>query len=270
MARRRMIDPAMWQSEDFSRCSFLARLIFVGLISQADDEGRGKASPAYIKSTLFPYEDGIRLIDIEKALSEIGQHLSVTYYSTIDGKQYYSLDSWMDWQTLDKPKPSKFPAPPEKNEVADESPTNPRQIADESPTNPRQIPPEGALRGIGSRNRNNIPPISPNGDIAPLEGGSPRKHKYGEYKNVLLTDDELNKLKADYADYLDRIERLSSYIASTGKAYKSHYATIRNWARADAAQQKTQRPNRQRDFGNSRVYSAAELDRMGHDLLGGD
>ena len=81
---------------------------------------------------------------------------------------------------------------------------------------------------------NIIPPISPNGDIAPLEGGSPRKHKYGEYKNVLLTDDELNKLKADYADYLDRIERLSSYIASTGKAYKSHYATIRNWARADA------------------------------------
>ena len=258
MARRRMIDPAMWQSEDFSRCSFLARLIFVGLISQADDEGRGKASPAYIKSTLFPYEDGIRLIDIEKALSEIGQHLSVTYYSTIDGKQYYSLDSWMDWQTLDKPKPSKFPAPPEKIEVADESPTNPRQVADESPTNPRQPV------------RNNIPPISPNGDIAPLEGGSPRKHKYGEYKNVLLTDDELEKLKADYADYLDRIERLSSYIASTGKAYKSHYATIRNWARADAAQQKTQRPNRQRDFGNSRVYSAAELDRMGHDLLGGD
>ena len=81
---------------------------------------------------------------------------------------------------------------------------------------------------------NIIPPISPNGDIVPLEGGSPRKHKYGEYKNVLLTDDELEKLKAEYADYLDRIERLSSYIASTGKAYKSHYATIRNWARADA------------------------------------
>ena len=85
-----------------------------------------------------------------------------------------------------------------------------------------------------SESKSIIPPISPNGDIAPLEGGSPRKHKYGEYKNVLLTDDELEKLKAEYADYLDRIERLSSYIASTGKAYKSHYATIRNWARADA------------------------------------
>lgn len=62
----------------------------------------------------------------------------------------------------------------------------------------------------------------------------PVKHKYGEYKNVLLTDEELEKLKAEYPDCMDRIERLSSYVASTGKSYKSHYATIRNWARKDA------------------------------------
>jgi predicted phage replisome organizer len=62
----------------------------------------------------------------------------------------------------------------------------------------------------------------------------PVKHKYGEYKNVLLTDEELQKLKTEYSDYQDRIERLSSYVASTGKSYKSHYATIRNWARKDA------------------------------------
>jgi predicted phage replisome organizer len=61
----------------------------------------------------------------------------------------------------------------------------------------------------------------------------PVKHKYGEYNNVLLTDDELEKLQYEYPDHQDRIERLSSYIASTGKAYKSHYATIRNWARKD-------------------------------------
>ena len=59
------------------------------------------------------------------------------------------------------------------------------------------------------------------------------KHKYGEYNNVLLTDDELEKLKKEYIDYEERIERLSSYVASTGKKYKSHYATIRNWARKD-------------------------------------
>lgn len=64
----------------------------------------------------------------------------------------------------------------------------------------------------------------------------PVKHKYGEYNNVLLTDEELQKLKTEYSDYEVRIERLSSYVESTGKKYKSHYATIRNWARKDAEQ----------------------------------
>lgn len=62
----------------------------------------------------------------------------------------------------------------------------------------------------------------------------PVKHKYGEYNNVLLTDAELEKLQAEYPDWKDRIERLSSYVASKGVKYKSHYATIRNWARKDA------------------------------------
>lgn len=60
------------------------------------------------------------------------------------------------------------------------------------------------------------------------------RHKYGEYSNVLLTDDEYAKLVAEYPDqYSALIERLSSYMASTGKRYKSHLATMRNWVRMD-------------------------------------
>lgn len=70
------------------------------------------------------------------------------------------------------------------------------------------------------------------------------KRKYGEYKNVLLTDEELGKLKAEYPDYAERIEMLSSYVASTGKSYKSHYATIRNWARKDKKEGKGNAANR--------------------------
>ena len=61
----------------------------------------------------------------------------------------------------------------------------------------------------------------------------PVKHHYGEYNNVLLTDEEFQKLKEQFSDIDERIDNLSGYIASTGKAYKSHYATIRNWARKD-------------------------------------
>ena len=68
--------------------------------------------------------------------------------------------------------------------------------------------------------------------------GAPKKeprHKYGEYSNVLLSDTDLAKLKAEFPnDWQKRIERLSAYMASTGKSYKNHLATIRNWAKRDS------------------------------------
>lgn len=71
----------------------------------------------------------------------------------------------------------------------------------------------------------------------------PPRHKYGEYKNVLLTDEELEKLKKEFpTDYENRIEKLSCYIASTGKSYKNHLATIRNWARRENQGQPTKQP----------------------------
>ena len=59
------------------------------------------------------------------------------------------------------------------------------------------------------------------------------KRKYGLFKNVELTDEEYQKLKDRFSDYEEKIENLSSYIASKGAKYKSHYATILNWSRKD-------------------------------------
>lgn len=70
---------------------------------------------------------------------------------------------------------------------------------------------------------------------------NPPRHKYGMYNNVLLSDEDMEKLQTEFPhDYTDRIERLSEYIASTGKSYKSHLATIRAWARKDKAPAKKQ------------------------------
>jgi len=56
---------------------------------------------------------------------------------------------------------------------------------------------------------------------------------FGEFKNVFLTNKEFEKLKASFgeAGANQRIENLSSYVASKGKKYKSHYATILTWER---------------------------------------
>lgn len=63
------------------------------------------------------------------------------------------------------------------------------------------------------------------------------RHKYGSYNNVLLSDEDYGKLMTEFPrDFPDRIERLSEYMASTGKSYKNHLATIRNWAKRDKPQ----------------------------------
>lgn len=59
------------------------------------------------------------------------------------------------------------------------------------------------------------------------------KRKYGSFENVELTDEEYQKLKDRFSNYEEKIENLSSYIASKGAKYKSHYATILNWARKE-------------------------------------
>ncbi|WP_249030183.1 phage replisome organizer N-terminal domain-containing protein [Tannockella kyphosi] len=57
---------------------------------------------------------------------------------------------------------------------------------------------------------------------------------YGKYQNISLTDEELERLKQELPSlYQKYIEKLSEYMASTGKTYNSHIATIRKWAKED-------------------------------------
>ncbi|MDO4649674.1 MAG: helix-turn-helix domain-containing protein [Eubacteriales bacterium] len=69
------------------------------------------------------------------------------------------------------------------------------------------------------------------------------RHKHGQYGNVLLSEEELGKLQSEFPyDYGERIERLSEYMASTGKSYRNHLATIRNWARREKPKQQVYNP----------------------------
>ena len=74
----------------------------------------------------------------------------------------------------------------------------------------------------------------------------PPRHKYGLYNNVLLSDEEIEKLMVEFpADYQERIDRLSEYIESKGAKYKSHLATIRAWDRRDKEKKQPEQPKKQ-------------------------
>lgn len=118
MARKRMLSPEMWESPSFSSLSDLSKLVFISLISHADDEGRGRAGAAYIRNVTFPNDEDRRVADIKKALSEIGCKMSVQFYD-VDGNDYYFIEKWFKWQKIDKPTKSKFPPPPNVGEGGD-------------------------------------------------------------------------------------------------------------------------------------------------------
>lgn len=125
-----MISPEIWESQSFGELSLLAKVLFIGMISQADDDGKGVLSPQLLKSKILPYDE-LRIADIDKALKEIGHNasvaesadadkareerghkMSVVYYE-VGGKQYYCFENWRKWQTINRPIPSKLPNPPD-------------------------------------------------------------------------------------------------------------------------------------------------------------
>lgn len=108
MARRRIIDPAIWTDEKFGELSLLSKLMFIGLVSIADDEGRGSASPNYLKIKIMPYDSEITHEIVKISCMEIAIKMNVVFYQD-NAKTYYQILKFHDWQTISRPTPSKIP-----------------------------------------------------------------------------------------------------------------------------------------------------------------
>ena len=82
---------------------------------------------------------------------------------------------------------------------------------------------------------NNIPASEEKSSTASAKAS---KHKYGEYKNVLLKDEELQKLKEKYQNWEELIKYLDEYIEMKGYKAKSHYLAITKWVVDAVSKQK--------------------------------
>lgn len=87
-----------------------------------------------------------------------------------------------------------------------------------------------------------------------------KKHIFGEYKHVRLTDNELERLNKDYGeqDTLEAIKYLDEYIEMKGASYKNHNLVLRKWV-FDACKEKKQKNNK--DY-EQHQYTKKELDDM--------
>lgn len=112
MARIRTVKPDFWEDEKLGRLSDLDRLNFLGLISLADDEGRGRGSAEWLCHRLHPYSVNGHIDLMEASLKTLGAINVVRFYE-IDGQHFYQLRNFNRHQKINRPSPSKLPPLPE-------------------------------------------------------------------------------------------------------------------------------------------------------------
>lgn len=88
-----------------------ARLLFVGLITQADDDGRGSADARKLKASIFPADD-ITSAQVTDLLAEIERKGLAVLYAGNDDARLYCLPGFTTHQSINKPTKSRYPAPP--------------------------------------------------------------------------------------------------------------------------------------------------------------
>lgn len=93
MARIRTIKPDFFASEQVASVPYEWRLLFVGLWTHADREGRLLDRPARLKATLFPYDD----LDVNDGLESLYRVGLVTRYE-VDGVKLIAIPTWLKHQ----------------------------------------------------------------------------------------------------------------------------------------------------------------------------
>ena len=111
MARIRTIKPSFWADPRVVSLNREARLLAVGLISFADDEGRFVASIHAIAGYVFPH-DNLPNRKVAEWRDSIAKSGLIDLYC-VDGLEYGVWPNWRKHQRISKPQPSILPAPKE-------------------------------------------------------------------------------------------------------------------------------------------------------------
>lgn len=113
MARKRMIDPSFWEDPTIGTLSVPARLLFIGMMSHADDDGRLEVEPRYIRRAVFGFDDDITTAYVVEYLAEIERVCRGVRFYEIDGRSFACFTNWGRYQYIQKKQPSKLPPPPD-------------------------------------------------------------------------------------------------------------------------------------------------------------
>ncbi|MBE6686193.1 MAG: replisome organizer [Ruminococcaceae bacterium] len=243
MAERRMFSKSVIESDIFLDMPLTAQLLYFHISMKADDDGfinnikRTQKAVGCRRNDILTLEKNGFILCFESGVTVI-RHWRIHNYIQKDRRKdtvyqkelsrlvqkdgvYNFLDDGLDTQRVQNAYISDTQDSIGKDSIGEES------IGKES------------IEGV----------TAPNGGLAaPCMCKNGKAKRYGAYENVILNDKEYETLQKEFPhDLAERIELLSEYMASKGKSYKSHIATIRAWARRENGQVRTKEKEKEKN-----------------------
>ena len=122
-ARPRLIYPGIWLDPDLADLPRDCRLLFIGLISHADDHGKLAADARRLWVMIFPFDRDIGPEDVEEMLGLLSGKKNgrghIELYE-VDGMRYIRHPNWQKYnQKLRRLLPSAYPDPIDTSEPSD-------------------------------------------------------------------------------------------------------------------------------------------------------
>jgi len=197
MARRRMFSLDVVDTDAFLDMPQSAQLLYFHLAMRADDDGF-VGNPKRIMRTIGAGDDDIKVL--------LGKRFILSFDSGVIVIKHWKLHNYIQ---SDRYKETNYID--EKQEISEKE------------------------NGVYTECIQNVSKLDTQVRLGKDRLGKDRigKNTHGEHQNVKLTDQEYKKLVDNLNENAveQLIAELDGYIASTGRRYKSHYATLQNWAR---------------------------------------
>lgn len=167
MARIRSVHPGLFTDEAFVSASPLARLLWIGIWTECDDQGAFEWKPITLKMRLLPVDNA----DVAALLDELAQLDMVRRY-TMDGRNYGVVRNFARFQRPKKPN-STFPIPDEFRTFLGSSAGSSEPSDDEEGGS--SPPPVLSSGGSSPPQPRKPPPVPPKAEIRPqMEDGGGR------------------------------------------------------------------------------------------------
>lgn len=99
MARIRSIHPGFFTDPEFADLSEAAQVFYLGLLTEADDQGVFEWKPTTLRIRLRPTKDG----PVDPLLSELERAEKIKSYE-IEGRKYGAIRKFTVWQRPKSPK----------------------------------------------------------------------------------------------------------------------------------------------------------------------